>query len=133
MLSKDIVVKLIENNTNVYLVDLNSRSISLGIIKRIVPSKGRKETSIWFYFEYCVTEKKGVQYKTIDSMDESFILCETREGAINTLFLKVKKDVEAKVMFINKMLQEVNGYGEEIGKLFLLLPIPETTLCSIWD
>lgn len=60
MLSKDTVVKLIEDNVVVYLVDLNSRSISLGVVKRIVPSEHIGDTSVRFYYEYCITEKKGV-------------------------------------------------------------------------
>jgi hypothetical protein len=129
MLLKDAILKLIKDNTNVYLVDSNSRSISLGVIKRIVPSEHRKETPICFYFEYCMTEKKGVQYRIIDSVDDSFGLCSTKDLAVEFLMGRILLDIEAKVKYINKMACEANKHGEEFGILLPVIPMPKMTTC----
>ena len=131
MLSKDTVVKLIEDNVVMYLVDLNSRSISLGVVKRIVPSEYIGETSVRFYYEYCITEKKGVQYRIIDSADKSFTLCRIKKLAVNSLMAGILLDIEEKVKDINKMACEFNKYGEEFGILLSTIHMPRTTSCTI--
>jgi hypothetical protein len=128
MLSKDAVVKLIEDDIIVYLVDLNSRSISLGIVKKIVPSEYREDN---FYYEYCITEKKGVQYRIIDSLDHAFTLCRTKKLAVKALMAGILLDIEEKVKYINKMVCEFNKYGEEFGILLSTIHMPRTTSCTI--
>jgi hypothetical protein len=133
MLSKDAVVKLIEDNVIVYLVDLNSRSISLGVVKRIVPSEYIGETSVRFYYEYCITEKKGVQYRIIDSLDHAFTLCRTKKLAVKALMAGISLDIEEKIKYINKMACEFNKYGEEFGILLSTIHMPRTTSCTIYE
>ena len=132
MLSKDTLVKLIEDNVNVYLVDLNSRSISLGTIKRIVPIPC-EYIGDGFYYEYCTMENDGVQYRIIDAVNKSFTLCRTKKLAVNSLMAGILLDIEEKIKYINKMVCEFNKYGEEFGRLLSTIHMPRTTSCTIYE